>query len=67
MEIDAFVWSIIAGIVATALVGTALFKIINKNKTKNVVKQKGNTNQAIVGSTVTINNSSSSRNDNDDK
>lgn len=57
MTLENFIWSVIASIVATLILGTTTYKIINKNKTKKKIKQKGNNNNAFMDSTININSS----------
>jgi hypothetical protein len=63
MDLSGFIWSVIAGIVATALVG-ATYKIKNRNKNINKINQKGNNNNAFMNSNININ---ISKGDNDVK
>jgi hypothetical protein len=60
MTLEAFIWSVAAGILATILVGTT-YKIINKNKTKKTINQKGNNNTAFMDSTININSEKNSK------
>lgn len=58
MDISTFTWSVIAGIIATILVGTTItMKIINRNKSKtnNNLKQSGSNHTAFQNSTINYN------------
>ncbi|MEQ2529201.1 hypothetical protein WMO40_21230 [Bacillaceae bacterium CLA-AA-H227] len=56
MTLDAFGLSILASVIAAIIVGSSIvYKIINKNKTKKNIKQKGKKNTAIMDSTININ------------
>jgi len=61
MDLSTFIWSVLASIVAAAI-GTATYKIINRNKNINKINQKGNNNNAYVNSTI-INYEKGERND----
>lgn len=63
MTIEAFIWSVVAGVLATILVGTT-YKINNKNKTKKNINQKGNNNTAFMDSTININSEKNSKSEN---
>ncbi|MEK5272494.1 MULTISPECIES: hypothetical protein [unclassified Aeribacillus] len=63
MDLSTFIWSVLAGIVATALIGTATYKIINRNKNLNKINQEGNNNNAYMNSTININYEKGERND----
>lgn len=54
MDISTFVWSVIASIVATLILGGAVYNVINKNKTRNTIVQKGKSHQAYMNSTIHI-------------
>ncbi|APC48306.1 hypothetical protein BME96_09060 [Virgibacillus halodenitrificans] len=54
MELTNFIWSVIAGVVGTVIVGGAAYKLINKSKTKKVISQKGDSNKAMMDSTLNI-------------
>lgn len=54
MSLSGFIWSVIAGVLASFFVG-ATYKIINKNRIKKSIKQKGNNNTAFMDSTININ------------
>lgn len=55
MTLNAFIWSVIASIVAAIIVGTTTYKLINKNKTKKIFKQKGDSNIGFMDSKININ------------
>jgi Na+/glutamate symporter len=59
MTIEIFFWSVVASIVAAAIIGGPVYKIINKNKTKKSIKQKGNNNTAFMDSSININSNKS--------
>lgn len=66
MTLDVFIWSVIAGIVATLIVGAGVaYKIVNRNKTNKSIKQDGTSNNAFMDSTININ--SNNNNNKDDK
>lgn len=54
MELTDFIWSVIAGLIATVIVGGAAYKLNNKNKTKKSILQKGDSNKAMMDSTINI-------------
>ncbi|WP_053365449.1 hypothetical protein [Bacillus sp. FJAT-27245] len=54
MDSSAFFWSVIASFVAAVFLG-ATYKIVNKNKTKKEINQKGNNNTAFIDSSININ------------
>ena len=54
MTLEVFIWSVIASVVA-AIIGGATYKIVNKNKTRKSIKQKGDNNTAFMDSTIHIN------------
>lgn len=53
MSLAGFIWSVIAGVLATFFVG-ATYKIINKNRIKKSINQKGNNNTAFMNSTINM-------------
>ncbi|WP_018395831.1 hypothetical protein [Bacillus sp. 37MA] len=61
MDLSTFIWSVTASVVAAAIFGTAAYKFIQKNKTKNIDKsnnniaQNGNENNAYQKSNITVN------------
>ncbi|KAA6446926.1 hypothetical protein [Bacillus swezeyi] len=50
MELSTFSWSVLASLVATALIGGA--SVIYKKKSKGTIKQKGDGNTAYMNSIV---------------
>lgn len=56
MDLTTFTWSVIASLVAAAIIGGVAFKVIHKNKTNNSIKQKGEGNTAYMNSTIHNNN-----------
>jgi hypothetical protein len=62
MDLSTFIWSVLASIVAAAIVGTATYKIINRNRNINKINQNGNNNNAYVNSTI-INSEKGEHND----
>jgi len=63
MDLSTFIWSVLASIVGTSLIGTVTFKIINRNKNINKINQQGNNNKAYMNSTSNINYEKGERND----
>lgn len=53
MEISSVITAIISALVAAGVAITS-YKVINRNKSKNTINQKGNNNNAFMNSNINI-------------
>lgn len=51
MDLSTFMWSVLGSLVATGIAGG----VIIKKKKKNIIKQKGDNNRAMMDSDININ------------